>query len=171
MFLAFYRQWGYSREKSRQETLPSWNLLCSNDKSNYLYTLTWSHRALLVLHPAYIYMQVQKFCILQSEVWVMFKTKFLSGQATRRLTYTKYGQSTPSEHTCWSKKIENNQVPYLISHSHTENVFCLSLQHLVPEPRPELEWTCPTSSFLEELQCHLRLTFLYSDDRILALEP
>lgn len=64
-FWHYYRQWGYSREKSRQETLPSWNLLCSNDKSNYLYALTCSHRALLVLHPAYIYMQVQKFCILQ----------------------------------------------------------------------------------------------------------
>lgn len=97
----------------------------------------------------------------------MFKTKFLSGQATRRLTYTKYGQSTPSEH----KKIENNQMPFLISHATWIMWFCLSLQHLASEPRPELEWTCPTSSFLEELQYHLRLIFLYSDDRILALEP
>lgn len=67
-FWHYYRQWGYSREKSRQVTPPWWNLLCSNDKSNYLYALTWFHTALLVLHPAHIYMQVQKFCIQQGSL-------------------------------------------------------------------------------------------------------
>lgn len=77
-----------------------------------------------------IYMQVQKISHPTEEVWGTFTTKSLSGLAKRWLTHTRYGQNTSTKHMYWSKKIENNQIPHLISHSHTENVILFGITPL-----------------------------------------
>lgn len=78
----------------------------------------------------YIYMQVQKISHPTEEVWGMFTTKFLSGLAKRWLTHTRYGQNASTKHMYWSKKIENNQMPHLIFHSHTENAILFVITRL-----------------------------------------
>lgn len=72
-------------------------------------------------------------------------------------------QKPPPEHTCWSKKIENNQMSHLISHSHMENVILFVMHRLAPGLKPELQWTYSMPPFSRRAnQCHLRLIFLYS---------
>lgn len=120
--------------------------------TNLITSMIWrgSHRAILVLHPADTYMQVQKFLHPTNKVWVMLKTKFLSGQAERWLTYTKYGQNSPAEHMCWSKKIKNNQMPHLFLTATWRMWFCHYTTWFQDE---DLSWNAlvPCSSFLEEL--------------------
>lgn len=113
----------------------------------------------------YSYMQVQNFLHPTDEVRAMFKTKFLSGQAKRWLTHTRYSQDTSTEQMCWSKKIENKQMPHLIAHSHTEKVILL-----VITPLGSWTKTCAgmKAFFWRSYEHHLKQIFLHSFGRQLS---